>query len=250
MNVLIIEDEKPALDRLIEMLKQSEAPVSISGTCGSIKESVTWLRQNDPPDLILMDIELSDGRSLEIFNLCSIACPVIFTTAYDEYLLEAFGCNGIEYLLKPIRADKLKRALKKYETLRSHFTGRIDALLKTVASGKTGYKERLLVKSGADYVPIQTKETAYFYTEFKITFLVNCAGQKFMIDKPLGDLEAELDPHYFFRVNRKYLAHIQSIGRFKSSDKGKIRVDLRPSVKEEVHVSQEKASEFKQWMER
>jgi len=250
VNVLIIEDEKPALDRLTEMLKQSGTPLTIAGTFGSIKESVTWLKQNDPPDLILMDIELSDGRSLEIFNLYPITCPVIFTTAYDEYLLEAFSCNGIDYLLKPIRADKLQGALEKYKTLRSHFTGRIEAFLKTAASERPRYKERLLVKSGADYVPIRTEDTAYFYTEFKITFLVNCAGQKYMIDKPLGVLEEELDPHYFFRINRKYLAHIQSVGRFKSSDKGKIRVDLRPSVKEEVHVSQEKASEFKLWMER
>lgn len=250
MNVLIIEDEKPALDQLTRLLKQADASVRVAGTLGSIRESVWWLAQNETPDLILMDIELSDGRSLEIFKQFKITCPVIFTTAYDEYLIEAFGYNGIDYLLKPIRADKLKNALQKYEKLRSHFTGRIDALLQTVAAEKPRYKERLLVKKGVDFVSIKTEEMAYFYSEFKISFLVDRSGQKYMLDKPLGVLEEELDPKYFYRLNRKYLAHIQSVARFKPFEKGKIRVDLVPAVKEEIHVSQEKAADFKMWMER
>lgn len=250
MNVLIIEDEKPAADQLMRLLKQTSASVEVVRTIGSIRESVAWLAQNEMPDLILLDIELSDGRSLEIFKQCRITCPVIFTTAYDEYLIEAFGYNGIDYLLKPIRVDKLKSALQKYEKLRSHFTGRIDALLQTVAAEKPRYKERLLVKKGVDFVSIKTEETAYFYSEFKITFLVDRAGQKYMLDKPLGVLEQELDPKAFFRLNRKYLAHIQAITRFKSFEKGKIRIDLSPAVKEEVHISQEKAADFKMWMEK
>lgn len=111
MNVLIIEDEKPAADQLMRLLKQTSASVEVVRTIGSIRESVVWLAQNEMPDLILLDIELSDGRSLEIFKQCRITCPVIFTTAYDEYLIEAFGYNGIDYLLKPIRVDKLKSAL-------------------------------------------------------------------------------------------------------------------------------------------
>lgn len=250
MNVLIIEDERPALDQLTRLINQADAAVRIAGTLGSIRESVSWLARNAMPDLILMDIELSDGRSLEIFKQFKITCPVIFTTAYDEYLMDAFGYNGIDYLLKPIRADKLRQALQKYETLRSHFTGRIDALLQTITAEKPRYKERLLVKKGVDFVSIKTEAMAYFYSEFKITFLVDRIGQKFMLDKPLGVLEEELDPKTFFRVNRKYLAHIQAIARFKSFEKGKIRVDLVPAVKEEIHVSQEKAADFKMWMER
>ena len=249
MKVLIIEDEKPAVENIAQMINQYDLAIEIVAKIGTIKEAVHWLRKNDHPDLILLDIQLSDGLSLEIFKNHPVNCPVIFTTAYDEHILEAFNYNCIDYLLKPIKQEKLEQSLDKYLKLKSHFTQNYITLLNDLAESKTQYKKRITVKKGLDFQSIKTDDIAFFYIEYKLVFLITTEGVKFVVDKPLSALENEFNPIEFFRLNRKFLAHINAISKFKAFEKGKLQVELRPRINEEVIVSQEKASVFKQWLE-
>lgn len=250
MNILIIEDEQPASDRIIAMVREFDAGTRILATLRSVRESVEWLSAHPAPDLILADIQLGDGLSLDIFHTVRVPSPLIFTTAFDEYLMKAFAYNSIDYLLKPVNKEKLFRALNKYASLRQHFTGDIVSLLEQLHKGERHGAARMVVKKGTDFIALKTEEIAYFYTEHKIVFLVDKNGRRFIVDKPLADLERELPAAAFFRVNRKFLASVDSVVKFRSADKGKLRVDLRPAAPDEVIVSQENASAFKRWMDR
>lgn len=246
IRVFIIEDEKPAAAKLRALLAASDVSTTVVAEAGSVRDAVAWLRVHPLPDLILADIGLSDGLSLEVFKQHTVTCPVIFTTAYDEYLMEAFEYNSINYLLKPIRQEKLNAALRKYLTLKSHFTADLNALLQTVTTPQR--KSRLLVKRGVEFISVRMEDVAYFYTEHKVTFLVDINAQRYLLDKTLSDLEEELDTSRFFRLNRSYLVSIDAITKFKPYTKGKILVELQPKTPEDAVVSQENAAAFKEWM--
>ncbi|MBI2427683.1 MAG: response regulator transcription factor [Ignavibacteriales bacterium] len=247
MKILIIEDEEPASERIIAMVREFDPSIHILGTLQSVQESLEWLRHHASPDLIIVDIQLNDGLSLEIFKTNPVPSPLIFTTAYDEYLMKAFEFNSIDYLLKPIQKEKLHNALTKYLRLKQHFADNLVALFEQLQKRTTTPPNRLVVKRGTDFVSLKTDDVAYFYTEHKIVFLIGNDGKRYIIDKPLAELENELDKN-FFRVNRKYLVHINAVVRFKPHEKGKALVDLTPAVNEEVIVSQENASAFKRWI--
>ena len=200
------------------------------------------------PDLIFMDIELTDGLSFTIFDACPITCPVIFTTAYDEYWQEAFEHNSIDYLLKPVRQEKLEAALKKYNVLQQHFSANLQQLLQWKQQDKTEFKKRFLVKRGADLLSIKAEDIAYFYATYKLVRLVSFSGDKYILDKSLADVEKETDPAHFYRINRKYLVHINAIKRMKAHQKGKLLVEVQPPVSEEIVISQENKGAFKQWI--
>jgi DNA-binding LytR/AlgR family response regulator len=245
MKIIIIEDELPAQAKLEAML--SKHNITVLARLGSVKESIAWLETNPSPDLAFVDIQLSDDHSFEIFRKTKVSFPVIFTTAYDQYLLESLEFNSIDYLLKPITEEKLKRALDKVKKLEQHFVqGNIQKLMGFIA-GQSKTKERLLAKKGIEFVTVPVNEVAYIFTDHKVTFLRDTSGHQFILDKPLGELEVDLDASQFFRINRKYIASIQAIEKFKP-DNGKIRVFLKPEVKEEVHVSKETAPEFRKWI--
>lgn len=253
MKILIIEDEKPAVENITQMVKEYDSQMDILDSIGSIKEAVHWLNNDKQPDLILLDIQLSDGISLEIFKQCQVNCPVIFTTAYDDHILEAFDYNCIDYLLKPIKQEKLNKALDKYLKLKGHFTQNFMALfddLNTSKSATSRWRKRITVKKGIDFQSVEAGDIAFFYTEYKLVFLITHTGNKFVVDKPLSDLENELNPDEFFRINRKYLASISGIAKFRPYDKGRLEVELNPGVREEIVVSQEKAASFKKWIDR
>ena len=248
MRVLIVEDEKPALDRLIKMINSVDQEIEIAGTCGSVKETVKWLKQHKPPDLLILDIQLSDGSSLEIFKKVDINIPVIFATAYDQHILEAFNFNAIDYLLKPIKKDKLASALYRYKELRSHFSKDIYNMLEEISKPKQKFKERYLVKSGSSYQSVLVDDIAMFYTEHKVTFLIDKSGDKFIVDNPLSKIEEEINQDKFFRLNRQFIVNINSVKKFKSVNGGKLAVELTLPIKEKLIVSQEKASDFKEWL--
>ncbi|KIC96418.1 LytR/AlgR family response regulator transcription factor [Flavihumibacter solisilvae] len=248
MKILIIEDEAPAAAKLTTALEQAPVEIELLGITGSVRDSVQWLQQNQRPDLIFMDIELSDGQSFRIFEQVSIDCPVIFATAYDEYWQEAFECNSIDYLLKPIRQEKLEAALKKYESLKQHFAGALEQL-RNWQQHPPSYKKRFLIKRGPDYVTLKTDDIAYCYAAHKLVCLIDGQGQRYLLDKSLSDLERELDPAHFFRLNRKYLANINAIRKLKGFGKGKLLVELHPAAPEEVIVSSEQTASFKDWMD-
>lgn len=247
MKVAIIEDEIPAGKQLVSLLQQLEHETEVLFEARSVKEAVQQLKINRP-DLLFMDIQLNDGLSFEIFKEAEVGCPVVFTTAYDQYMLEAFHENGIDYLLKPIRRNDLERAFRKFSDLKSHFSADMQAAVLRMNENKTGYRKRFLVKKGVSFKSVPAEEICYFFSEHKITFLVTPAAEKCIFEKPLSDLEAELDPDRFFRINRKYIASRNAVESFRSFEKGKLLVRLVPETKEEVIVSQEKASAFKEWM--
>ena len=245
MDVLIIEDELPARAKLIDMLNILDPSIRVAAQLGSVKETLEWLRQNKEPHLAFVDIQLSDDHSFEIFRQQQVKFPVIFTTAFDKYMMESFEFNSIDYLLKPITEDKLKRSLEKVKKLEQHFfLGNLQKIIQQQHSPPTG---RIVAKKGMEFVALNQDEIAYFFSEHKIVFVRDFSGRQMIVDKNLGELESEMDSKTFFRLNRKFLASQKAIEKFKP-DNGKIQISLKPEMQEEVHVSKEAAPEFRQWI--
>lgn len=251
LRTLIIEDEGPARERLAALLAEAAPPCAVAGAVDSTAAAAQWLRANPPPDLIFADIQLGDGLSLELFRAAPPPCPVVFTTAHDDYLLEAFATHGIAYLLKPIKRTELDAALKKYRELGRHFAGGIGALAAALSTPPpAARRQRILAQRGTSYQPIALSDAAYFLSENKLTFLVTRTGERCLVNEPLGTLAAELDPAQFFRVNRHVLAHVAAVKSFASVGKGRLAVQLSPRPAEEILVSQETAVEFRAWISR
>ncbi len=249
MRAVIIEDEKPAAEKLIKAIQKTQSAIEVVAVLNSIKTSVDWLQENPMPDLLFMDIELSDGLSFKIFEKVNISSPVIFCTAFDEYWQEAFEHNSIDYLLKPVKQDKLETALNKYDKLKQHFASSFQHLMQWQQQpAGTGYKKRFLVKRGVDYITVRTEDIAYFYATHKLVCMVDNKNQKFILDQSLADIEKQLDPLQFYRVNRKYLVQLTAIKKIKTYPKSKLQLEIEPVVNEEVIVSQENVSAFKEWM--
>jgi DNA-binding LytR/AlgR family response regulator len=248
MKVLIIEDEKPAFENILQELNAINENVQLAGTCTTITDSVYWLEKNPQPDLIIMDIQLSDGLSFCIFKSVNITCPVIFITAYDKYLTEAFDYNSIDYLLKPINHERLKNAIKKYKNLQQHFVNN-HAALSNIINGVERKRSRVLVKRGMEFQTIRVEDIVYFFTEHKLIFLVDKDNRKYLAEKNnLAELEEELDSRFFYRANRKYIINVNFVKRFKPLEKSKISLELSLPVSEEIIISQENASSFKKWI--
>lgn len=244
MTVTIIEDELPARAKLVSMLLEIDPAIRVVAQLGSVKDSLEWLHKNREPDLAFVDIQLSDDHSFEIFRKHPVKFPVIFTTAYDRYLLESFEFNSIDYLLKPITEEKLKRSLEKMKTLQQHFLqGNILKLIQQ----QPPTKGRLVARKGTEFIALNAEEIAYFFTDHKIVFVRDFQGRQMIVDKNLGALETELDKNIFFRLNRKFIAHQKAIDRFKP-ESGKIQIYLKPEMKEDVFVSKETAPEFRKWI--
>jgi DNA-binding LytR/AlgR family response regulator len=247
MNIIIIEDEKPAAEKLQKAITQFDGSINVLTIIGNVKAAIGWLLSNPMPDLVFMDIELSDGLCFQIFEQCAITCPIIFTTAYDEYWQEAFEYNSIDYLLKPVKQEKLENALNKYHSIKQHFTASFRQLMQWQQNPEK-YKKRFLVKRGADYVTIKTEAIAYFYATHKLVCMVATGNQKFILDKSLADLEKDLDPAQFYRANRKYLVNITAIKKIRIYPKSKLQLEMEPPASEEIIISQENVAAFKEWM--
>lgn len=244
MNIIIIEDELPARAKLISMLQVIDPSIRVVAQLGSVKESLEWLSKNNEPELAFVDIQLSDDHSFEIFRKHPVKFPVIFTTAFDKYILESFEFNSIDYLLKPITEERLKRSLVKIQKLEQHFfQGNVLKLVQQQSPAKG----RVVVRKGTEFVALSVDEIAYFFTDHKIVFVRDFQGRQMIVDKNLSELESELDSKTFFRINRKFITHQKAIDRFKP-DNGKIQIFLKPEMKEEVHVSKETAPEFRRWI--
>lgn len=247
MKVVIIEDENPAAEKLRKELHQADPAIEVLAVLTSVKEAITWLKQSAMPDLLFMDIELGDGLSFKIFEDIPITSPVIFCTAFDEYWQEGFEHSGIDYLLKPIKEDKLAMALKKYDQLRQHFSTGMQQLMQYTRQSN-GYKKRFLVKRGGDYISIRTEEIAFFYATHKVICMIDNKNQKYILDQSLAEIEKQLDPAQFYRANRKYLLNQTAIKRIRSFPKSKLQLELEPAASEEIIISQENVASFKEWM--
>jgi two-component system, LytTR family, response regulator LytT len=250
MTVFIIEDEPLGLERLKEQLLSVDYDIEIVGDADSIQSSVEWLKVNTP-DLILMDIELADGQCFEIFKQVKVTSAVIFTTSYDEFALQAFKVNSIDYLLKPIRKTELISAFDKYQSLKDRFSGTefsIDKLLEQLRPDTKTFRSRFLVKQGQKLVSIDVFEIAYFYSDERVVFFKTWNNQRYIVDYNLEEIEAMLDPVEFSRINRGFIIHIKSISEIHSHFNGKLKLILKPSSEKEVIVSRENAMNFKIWI--
>lgn len=249
MKLIIIEDERPAAEKLLLSIKACNDNADILAVLGSVQETVAWFQHHPQPDCIFMDIQLTDGLSFKIFDHVQINCPVIFTTAYDDYWQQAFEYNSIDYLLKPVQQEKLEATFSKYEKIKQYFSSHFQSLMQyhqNPAAEKI--KKRFLVKRGADYVAVKAEDIAYFYAVHKLVCLMGSNGQKFILDRSLADIEKETDPAVFYRANRKYLINIAAIKKIKSYPKSKLQLEVEPPVDEEIIISQENVADFKNWM--
>lgn len=247
MNVLIVEDEAPAARRLEKLLLEAEPGARIAGHTESITGTVNWLKQNPEPDLVMLDIQLGDGLSFDIYNAYPLRAPVIFTTAYDEYALRAFKVNSIDYLLKPIDPAELRAALTKMRVSRP---GDRSALIRDLFRdySKPVYKERFLVTKGAELLPVDTGAVAYFHYEDRYVFLHTHDGKRYLTEHTLDELEKQLDPKLFFRANRQFIVSVQSVRSAQHGFNGKLKAFVLPAPSEELVISRERAGAFKEWL--
>ena len=251
MNVIIIEDEKPAARRLSRML--AELNIEITQMLHSVEESINWFHENEHPDLIFLDIQLSDGLSFEIFEEITVKSAIIFTTAYDEYALKAFKLNSVDYLLKPIDEDELKVAVDKFKSQQpkeSDLKVNIDEIRKLLINPiDRKFKKRFTIKIGQHIKIIHVDEIECFYSESKSTYIHTNLNRNYLIDSSLEYWQEQLDPEKFFRVNRTFIVHINAIKDIISYSNSRLKLILHSYNETEIIVSRERVKDFKSWIE-
>jgi DNA-binding LytR/AlgR family response regulator len=251
MNVIIIEDEKPAARRLNRLL--ADLDVEVSTMLHSVEESIEWFQNNEHPELIFLDIQLSDGLSFEIFDMVEVSSAIIFTTAYDEYALQAFKLNSIDYLLKPIDDEELENAVKKYKTLipkTQKLSLDFDDIKKLLVNPlEREYKKRFTTRVGQHLKIINADEVECFYSENKGTYAATSNGRNYLMDTTLENLENELEPEKFFRVSRKFYVNMNHIQDIVSYTNSRLKIKLNRYIEQEIIVSRERVRDFKLWLE-
>lgn len=252
MKILIIEDEKHNASRLQRLLADISPEFEVVGVLETVKESINWLKKENAPDVILMDIRLSDGLSFDIFDKVDVISPVIFTTSYDEYAVRAFKVNSIDYLLKPIEKEELEAALEKVDIERRKSLPGLDLeqLLHLFREKSPVFRKRFLLPRANGYKTLTVGEIGYIFTEQKITNLVTRDGNSEILGQTLDELEDELDPDTFFRANRQFIIHIDNVGMIQNDINGKLKVVLKSDNAIEIIVSREKAPLLKKWIDR
>lgn len=252
MNVLIIEDEEPAAARLKKLLKEINPEADILDIIVSVKSAVNWFQHHAMPDLLLLDIHLADGQSFEIFKQVDITIPVIFITAFDEYAIQAFKVNSIDYLLKPVKKEDLHEALEKFNKLhvaKSKLALDFSKLLETLSHVKPEFKKRFIIRYGDHIKTIETNTIAYFFTEEKINYLRTTDNKTYPLDYNLDKLETLLDPAVYFRINRQFIISFHSIDEMFAFSKSRVKVKLKPTTEADTVVSTERSAAFKEWLD-
>ena len=249
MKVFIIEDEIMAQKSLIRVLSQNFPDLEVVGTAVSVKEAVAWLRENRP-DIIFMDVELSDGICFEIFRQVDVHAKVIMTTAYDNYAIKAFEAGSVDYLLKPVEAEHLKRAVARCRMSGGHID--VEALVRALGgrAAKKDYKERYIVRFNDRIIPLKTDSIAYIFSEDKNNYLVTFDGQKYIIDSSLDVIADELNPDSFFRISRSCIVSMKAIDTIIKQPGGRLRIAAHPEPSFEMTVSRSRVDEFLIWLEK
>ncbi|MBL7701809.1 MAG: response regulator transcription factor [Ferruginibacter sp.] len=250
MKVIIIEDETPAANRLGKLLASISDEIGVIAKLDSVAAAVHYFQTSPQPDLIFMDIQLADGLSFDIFSQVQIKTPVIFTTAFDQYTLKAFKVNSIDYLLKPIHEEELVKAVEKYRQLyvkkESDFSEKILKAFQEMNS--TRFKERLLVKRGQQLTYIKTEATAFCYADGKLCYAVDFSNNKHLLEINLSQLEEQLQPSKFYRINRHLLVNIDAIKKVHTWLGGRLKLEISPVTTAETIVSRERVNGFKDWL--
>lgn len=258
MKILIVEDEELAVKKIRKTLASVDSTAEVAGVTDSIRATVEWLENNPSPDLILMDIELSDGQSFEIFNRVKVMASVIFTTSYDEYALKAFKVNSIDYLLKPVQKEDLDAALQKYRQLKEHYASNapvapqvnMDNLARELFQKlqQKDYRKRFLVKNAQKLVSIEVEDIAYFFSDGPLNFFKTSDNKKFVVDYTMDELEDMLNPESYFRISRSFFISVNSVSQIHEYFGNRLMLNLKPEVDKEAIVSREKVADFKKWM--
>ena len=258
MNVVVIEDERLTAQRLISLVKKYDASINVLTQISSVAEAISWFKTNPitSVDLIFMDIHLEDGDSFQIISQLNLTTPIIFTTAFDDYMIKAFKVNSIDYLLKPVNYEELAAALNKFRSLRSNNEFQsgsmqvdIKALVKQLSQqNNPQFKDRFMITVGTKIRSIKTEIIAYFYLEEKTVLVVTNDGTTLPIDYSLDKLMQIIDPKQFFRVSRQFIVSLNSIQLVRTISAGKLKLDLIPKTKQEVAVSGDRVSDFKEWL--
>ena len=256
MKALIVEDETLIAEEMQDNIASVATDVEVLDVLPSLKAARKWLMNNAEPDPLFMDIKLSYGLSFELFDQFTLQCPVIFCTAYEEYAIRAFKVNGVDYLLKPMQEEDLKKAIDKVRSMRESKTfipGDLQQLVQyftNPSSVKQQYKERFIINSNNKWVPIETKDIAVFFKD-NLNYIYTFNGEKLIYDfSALEDIEEVLDPQLFFRANRQAIIHINSVQSVKPHGNQKLMVQIKSPLKLEIDISREKAPLFKKWMDR
>ncbi|MFT3701313.1 MAG: LytTR family DNA-binding domain-containing protein [Agriterribacter sp.] len=255
MKILIVEDEELAVKKLRGLLREVAPSAEVVADLDSVTTTVTWLKQHPSPDIILMDIELSDGQSFDIFEQVEVKSPVIFITSYDEFAIQAFKVNSVDYLLKPVEKEDMSDALEKFEKLKAFYSTSAPgfSISKLVEELQTRlqpkhYRKRFLCKYSNKLITIETHDIAYFYTVSKVNFMHTYDARKIVIDYSMEELEQMLDPNVFFRINRSCIVSLRSIQKMDDYFGQRLLLQLKPPAEEEVVISRERVNAFKTWM--
>ncbi len=256
MKILIIEDEALAARQLQAMIEDYEEATEVLAVLDSVEAGVQWFHTHPAPDLLLADIELVDGQSFDIFSQVEVTCPVIFTTAYDEFALRAFQVNSVDYLLKPLNEEALRRSLRKFSELQRIYGKKAQTLdlkallesLRTVAPATETYRDRFLLKQGSRLMPLAIGEIAYFFSSGRLTFVKTWDNRSLSLDYPLDELEGMLNPKLFYRANRQFIISARAVEKVHLHFNNRLKIDLKPAPDEEVFISRNKATEFRTWM--
>lgn len=252
MKILIIEDESINASRLKRLLEELEPEFVVLDILETVEDSIQWLQTYEMPDLITMDIRLADGISFSIFDAVKITCPIIFTTAYDEYAVRAFKVNSIDYLMKPVEKSELQQAIEKFKALpkMNRSENDLSEVLKELMRKRT-FRLRFLVAYRDGYKSVDVADIDFIYSEFKTTHLfLKSTLTAIPIVQTMEELEQELDPDLFFRANRQFFIRVESIKSISNYFNAKLKIQLKNDLEKEVIISREKASVFKQWMDR
>lgn len=251
LNTIIIEDERPAREIFLHTLSQVSDEINLLASLSSVKESIKYLNKNPDVDLIFSDVQLSDGLSFEIFEESQIKVPVIFITGFDEFMINSFEYNGIDYLLKPVEEEELRKALLKYRMLENHFISKTSSFSKLIQYPDNHKRTRIVAKKGIENIALLLEDVVVFYTENKIVYAVDNSGKKYLVDKNLSELDAELDELTFFRANRQFIVNLKYVKGFKPYEKVKLLLDISPASLNEQYtiiISQEMAPSFRKWI--
>ncbi|MCK9687377.1 LytR/AlgR family response regulator transcription factor [Scleromatobacter humisilvae] len=248
MRIFIAEDEPPARERLVETLARVAPQAVVVGHADTVQATAAWLAREPAPDVLMLDIQLADGLSLELFDGRELEVPVIFTTAYDRFALDAFRALAVDYLLKPIADEPLAAALAKVARLRRHFGADVGELLQQLRPGPARWRQRLLGRLGGQFHSLAVADVACFVSVDKLTFAVLPDGRRYQVETPLADLQDELDPAQFFRANRQVLIAAHAVQRFAAAGKGRLRVEASALAIGELTVSPDRAAAFRAWL--
>jgi len=250
MNVLIIEDERLAAEKLLKLLSESGKEINVQAILESVEASINWLSNNPSPDLIFMDIQLDDGVCFEIYESIEITTPVIFTTAYDEYAIKAFKVNSVDYLLKPIDLEDLIKAIDKYQGLYKDHEVSNDKISHIYDQLVKKFKTRFFVKIGIHFQSVIVEDIACFFIQERGTFLKTKVGKNYDLDYSLDQVQKMVDPEQFFRINRNYIINLDSITDIVGYSSNRLRVMLKNFDHLDLIVSRDKTTEFKRWLDR